>query len=211
MNESIPATFQHRRLKEFAVLFVGFSACLIVAVWCLSSMTGKTWDELFGILFFCFIILALAGTWIKRYADRKKRGSVILDLGPAPPPPKQKKVAYIFQLCAGLLFLVQGLLSPESSYAIWFGAMFLLIPIFSLWIRVGERYQVCDNGLWLIGFIPWSAIRQYEWESSWLWIRTKSTPFRFSDCRATIPEDQKQAVDELMRKHVNHGELVEAG
>lgn len=202
MNQSIASTFQQRRLKEVAVLFASLIVLLALPTFLLHQYTGRSWIEGFFISCFGAIAMFLIYIMVRRYFDRGAAGAILLDLGPAPPLQTSLKFSLSIQMLMGVIVLIVGWISPDQSSFLWFGGALILAPATSF-MSIGGRYQICENGLLLVGIlIRWSDIRIFEWDGLHLWVRSRHKMIRFSECRVSIPEDQQEAVDELLRKYV---------
>jgi len=202
MSESLPASFQPRRLKEVSILFAVIATLLAFPTCLMFKYGGKGWFESFFISCFGVLAFSLFVLMIVRLQDRRQAGPVLLDLGPAPPLQGALKFSIVTQLLTGVLFMIMGIHFAQS-YNLWLGGCFILAPMATLIRATGSRYQICEHGPYLSGMlIKWPDIVRFEWEGFNLWIRSNYRFLRFSDCRITVAEDRQEAVDELMRQHV---------
>lgn len=185
------------------LLFAVSALLLAAATYFVITLAGKRWVESFGFSCFFLLALSLVALMIRRLQDRRQAGPVLLDLGPAPPLDGSNKFVIVSQFLLGMFFLILGWNNSTPSYTVWLAGVLILAPMATL-MRAGCGYQICASGPFLAGMlIKWSNIRRFEWEGWRLWIRSSSTLIRFSDCRIKVSEDQKDAVDELLRTHVN--------
>ena len=181
-----------------AVLVYGFVA--LVTFGFNKVLHWDLWTSVFG-LFGIMWILAYFGMLVTWMVGRKAAGAVLLDCGPHPAKKLFLTIAAMWVWPSLLsLFSLQGAIQIISfAWTISFGCYWIFMS--------NGRLQIRENGIWQYwSLLRWEKVKSYNWKGktdATLIVQSK-TYFSFMG-RGAVPVaiEQKDAVDELLKKHVS--------
>ena len=193
-----------RGFKNMLICLMGVVAFVGGLAFAISAIFEQTRRESLTTAFWIFWILIFAVFVFGWLYGKNGGGAVLLDCGPHP-------ARILFLICAVLImFMAAG-----DSFFGKSGIVSTLVGItFAVYwaIMAFGRLQVREHGIWqYCGLLKWHKIQSYRWEGETaptLMLQTK-TKFLFLGRGALpVPVEQKDAVDELLKKYASSPEFV---
>lgn len=143
------------------------------------------------------VLVVFLGTWIY---GRNAAGRVLLDCGTHP-----TKILFLINAAIfPILGVVVGLNTTSLSWTFGIAGPVLGVSfgVFYLIMATG-RLQVRENGIWAYwGLLPWGKVGSYQWANDGTLLVRRKGPLALMQGALPVPPEHKQAVEELLAKHV---------
>ena len=218
MPDPVRKAINRRSIWMWAVLFSLWFILVLVMSYAEHANPGwsLTWRLSMYLVPTIFWVALLSFGLAKWVFDRRASGPTVLDVAafPARTLPKWSallsgtlpKWCALLLIACGVVVGVVGLITTfdETSAIMFWSVLLVAGGVLSL-VEASSKIQICENGIWVyLGLLKWDKIKSYHWEGEpncVLMFQTRSrVPFLRSGAIA-IPEENKDAVDELLKEH----------